>query len=87
MDFLFEEKIRRKGIKQSFPAYNGPVHSFEESTNFIVNEYINKSLTPKSKRSIYTHLTTATDTHLVKSVFQYVMDIVMNMVLDQYGIV
>lgn len=84
---LFEEKIRRKGIKQSFPAYNGPVHSFEESTNFIVNEYINKSLTPKSKRSIYTHLTTATDTNLVKSVFQYVMDIVMNMVLDQYGIV
>ena len=84
---LFEEKIKRKGIKQVFPSYTGPVHSYEESVNFIVNEYVSKSKTPITKRAMYTHLTTATDTHLVKAVFQSVGDIVMNMVLDQYGIV
>ena len=84
---LFEEKIKRKGIKQFFPAYSGPVHSYEESTNFIVNEYVSKSKIPQVKRAMYTHLTTATDTHLIKAVFQSVGDIVMNMVLDQYGIV
>ena len=84
---LFEEKIKRKGIKQVFPSYTGPVHSYEESVNFIVNEYVNKSKMPITKRAMYTHLTTATDTHLVKVVFQSVGDIVMNMVLDKYGIV
>ena len=84
---LFEEKIKRKGIKKYFPDYNGPVHSFEDSTNFLVKKYISKSTTPISKRAMYTHLTTATDTHLIKVVFTTVGDIVMNMILDKYGVV
>ena len=46
-----------------------------------------KSKTDQKKRAMYPHLTTATDTKLVKFDFITVADIVMNLVLDEYGIV
>ena len=84
---IFEEKIKIKGIKPFFPTYTGPPHSSEDSSKFLIKEYTSKSQTPEKDREMYPHLTTATDTKLVKIVFIAVADIVMNLVLDEYGII
>ena len=72
---LFELKLRDKGIKESFPNYEGDEHSFTESSEFLVNEYLSKNYGEYDLRSIYPHLTTATDTELIKSIFVTIADI------------
>ena len=78
---LFEQKVREKSIKEFFPNYNGDDHSFTESSEFLVKEYLSKNHNECSERSMYPHLTTATDTEHVKFVFVTVADIILTQCL------
>ena len=78
---LFELKIRSKGIKELFPTYEGDEHSFTESSEFLVKEYLSKNYGECPERSMYPHLTTATDTEHVKFVFVTVADIILTQCL------
>ena len=78
---LFEIKIREKPIKQYFPNYQGDDQSFTESSEFLVKEYLSKDYKESSERSLYPHLTTATDTEHVKFVFVTVADIILTQCL------
>jgi signal recognition particle receptor subunit beta len=59
---LFEQKIRDNSIKEFFPHYNGDEHSFTESSEFLVKEYLSRNHSECTERSMYPHLTTAKDT-------------------------
>ena len=78
---LFEQKIRDKAITPFFPNYEGDEHSFTESSEFLVKEYLAKNHGDDSSRSMYPHLTTATDTEHVKFVFVTVADIILTQCL------
>lgn len=78
---LFETKIRDKSIQPFFPNYQGDPHSFTESSEFLVKEYLAKNHGECSERSMYPHLTTATDTEHVKFVFVTVADIILTQCL------
>ena len=78
---LFETKIRDKSIQPYFPNYAGDPHSFTESSEFLVKEYLAKNYGECSERSMYPHLTTATDTEHVKFVFVTVADIILTQCL------
>jgi len=78
---LFETKIREKSIQPYFPNYAGDPHSFTESSEFLVKEYLAKNYNECSERSLYPHLTTATDTEHVKFVFVTVADIILTQCL------
>ena len=78
---LFEVKLRDKGIKEYFPDFSGDEHSFTESSEFLVKSYLSKNHGKCSDRSMYPHLTTATDTEHVKFVFVTVADIILTQCL------
>jgi len=78
---LFEVKLREKGIKESFPDFDGDELSFTESLEFLVKRYLSKNHGECKERSMYPHLTTATDTEHVKFVFVTVADIILTQCL------
>ena len=78
---LFEKKIQEKGIKDTFPDYTGDPRSFTESSEYLVKAYLAKNRGECSDRSMYPHLTTATDTEHVKFVFVTVADIILTQCL------
>ena len=78
---LFEKKIQEKGIKDTFPDYTGDPRSFTESSEYLVKAYLGLNRGECSDRSMYPHLTTATDTEHVKFVFVTVADIILTQCL------
>ena len=78
---LFEKKIQDKSIKDTFPEYTGDPKSFTESSEYLVKAYLGKNRGECSERSMYPHLTTATDTEHVKFVFVTVADIILTQCL------
>ena len=81
---LFEEKIKKKSIKEIFPHYSGDDDSYTQSTEFVMQEYLaqDKNDMP-GKRSLYPYLTMATDTQLVKRIFLAVSDIILQAFLGE----
>ena len=77
---LFLEKIKHKGIKGTFPDYDGSPHSAEESLRWMVNRYLRADKAYEHKREIYPHVTTATDTDLIKHVFANVQDLILRQI-------
>lgn len=82
---LFEEKLKSKSIQLAFPDYSGD-NSFESTSDFIIDKYLNQSQVSSKRRAIYPHLTTATDTELVNRVFTNVSDIILNDILKDIGL-
>ena len=82
---LFVEKISRKGIRETFPDYKGPIDSPSDSLQFLIKKYISLSKADKRKRPIYPHTTTATDTQLINYVFCSVAEIILNDLLKNFG--
>ena len=83
---LFEEKVRTKSIRVAFPTYQGGLNDVEESADFIIDTFLSQSKVDLKRRPIYPHLTTATDTDLVKYVFASVADVILNEVLKTTGL-
>lgn len=76
---LFEEKIKKVDLSTCFPQYDGGLDFTKAS------EYINKKFKSKNtnkSRTIFPHLTTATDTSNVRFVFHAVEKIIMNSLID-----
>ena len=82
---LFLEKIPKRGIKETFPDYQGKEHSANDSLDFLIDKYISLSKTNQRKRAIYPHTTTATDTQLINKVFSSVAEIILNDILNRIG--
>jgi len=78
---LFAEKINRVPLKNFFPLYNG--NSYEEATEFIQEMFEEKN---KQEKDIYTHITCATDTNNIFTVFTYVKDIIIKKGLSRAGL-
>ena len=83
---LFEEKVQRKSIHCAFPDYNGAPNDVHETSDFIVDKYLSQSQLDATKRPLYPHLVTATDTQLVKFVFSGVAEIILNDILRETGL-
>lgn len=79
---IFQEKLKRVPLKKCFPDYTGD-NSFDDAIEFIKGKFESKN---KGNRSIYTHVTTATDTKNVSAVFNAVRDIVINSGLNEAGL-
>ena len=74
---LFEKKIREISIQPYFPNYRGDPNSFIETSEFLVEEYLSKNKEQCRDRSLYPHITTATDTKHIKFVFVTAVDILL----------
>ena len=84
---IFQEKILTQGIQNTFPDYDGPPDSVEESLEFLRRKYLSQIETEVlCEELIYTHTTTATDTELVEYVFRDVMRAVLKNLLGEINI-
>ncbi|KAK5581590.1 hypothetical protein ACTA71_008904 [Dictyostelium dimigraforme] len=81
---IFSEKITKTPITVCFKEYDGP-QTYEGCSEFIKQQFINQNENPK--KSIYPHLTCATDTNNILVVFNAVKDIVLNLTLGEAGMI
>lgn len=70
---LFEEKIKKVDLKVCFPEYTGGCN-YEAASTYIRNQFCARN--ENSKKSVYPHITCATDTQNIQHVFNAVKDIV-----------
>uniref|UniRef100_A0A914XGS7 Uncharacterized protein n=1 Tax=Plectus sambesii TaxID=2011161 RepID=A0A914XGS7_9BILA len=82
---LFEEKIARVSIKVAFPEYDGP-STFDATSDYIQQKFENLNANEEEK-SIYVHLTCATDTNQVQLVLESVIDMLVGQNLRGTGVV
>ncbi|EFA75959.1 G-protein subunit alpha 7 [Heterostelium album PN500] len=78
---LFSEKIKRTNLNVCFSDYQGP-STYEDGLNFIRK----KLLACNKSKSIYTHVTAATDTSNISAVFDAVKDILTRQTMEDGGI-
>jgi hypothetical protein len=80
---LFEEKMKTKNIRDYFTDFDGPDQDYEAGCKYFVGKFMAKNKTPD--RTIYHHITCATDTRNVKVVFDACKDIILRENLKQSG--
>jgi GTPase SAR1 family protein len=80
---IFEEKIKRVPLTVCFPDYSGP-QTFDDGTRFIRDKFL--ELNENKNKTIYAHLTCATDTDNIVVVFNAVRDIILNKTLVKIGV-
>jgi guanine nucleotide-binding protein G(i) subunit alpha len=82
---IFQEKIE-KGIMlcKTFPEYTGP-NTVADCTEFLSNLFAEQNNNPD--KDVYTHITCATDTNNVFTVFSAVKDIIIKRGLMRAGLV
>jgi len=78
---LFADKIKKVPLKGFFPLYAGS--TYEEATVFIQEMFEEKN---RQEKDIYTHVTCATDTNNIFTVFSYVKDIIIKKGLSRAGL-
>jgi GTPase SAR1 family protein len=90
---LFREKILTKNINESkdveLREFKGDCRSFEETTSFIKQLFLKKKLPNpdvEHEHQIHAHVTCATDTELVRKIFENVKTIIINHALSDAGI-
>jgi len=81
---IFEEKIKRVPITVCFDDYSGS-QNFDESSTYIRNKFLSLNNNPKEK-TIYPHITTATDTENIKFVFDAIHHILITNALAATGL-
>lgn len=81
---IFEEKIKRVPLNVCFPEYSGP-QTFESTSKFVQDRFL--ELNDNKAKTIYAHLTCATDTNNIIVVFNAVRDIILNKTLLKIGVV
>jgi len=80
---LFKEKIERKiPITIAFPEYEGNVE-YQECIDYIFKRFF--EVVKQEGKSIYPHVTCATDTDNIQIVWQAVQDIILTKVLNETG--
>lgn len=76
---LFKEKIRRVPLQETFPMYTGG-SDFDAGCQFITDMFLRQNKT--GNRTIYPHLTCATDTTQIKFVMNAVNMIIRRKLLQ-----
>jgi guanine nucleotide-binding protein G(i) subunit alpha len=79
---IFEEKLKTIPLKDFFPEYQGG-EAFEENAKFIQDMF---ELRNHQEKDIYPHLTCATDTKNILTVFTFVKDIIIKKGLSRAGL-
>jgi len=80
---LFDDKIAHKSIKSAFPDYDGPEKDGPAALTYITKVFSDMA---QHGKEIYTHITTATNSDNVKSVFHDVQHGVVIAALQRNGI-
>jgi len=80
---LFAEKILRVPLTVCFPEYSGEM-TFEAASQFLQACFEQKNRVPE--KTIYTHVTCATDTNNVSVVFNSVKDTIIRQSLQHAGL-
>ena len=80
---LFAEKVKTTNIRSipAFSDYNGKDNDVREGADYFKKKFMDKNSQPDT-RTIYTHLTCATDTKNVKVVFDACKDIILRENMD-----
>lgn len=81
---LFQEKLGKVDLRTCFPEYNGD-DSYEEACGYVQGQF--ESRCRSTGKTIYSHVTCATDTSHVRHVFNSVKDIIVQVGLKQAGLV
>lgn len=81
---LFKEKIQKTDLNVAFPDYDGGCN-FERAANYIKEKYQN-TCRHKGNKTIYAHLTCATDTTHLKKVFDAIQDIILQKTMKDQGL-
>lgn len=81
---LFKDKIQKTDLNVAFPEYDGGCN-FERAANFIKEKY-QSTCRHKGNKTIYAHLTCATDTGHLKKVFDAIQDIILQKTLKDQGL-
>jgi GTPase SAR1 family protein len=79
---LFKEKIQKVDLKVCFPEYNGS-NDFDQAVEYIKRQFVSK--VKNTKKAIYSHITTATDTENIKVVFNAVQECILRDSLNKSG--
>jgi GTPase SAR1 family protein len=80
---LFAEKIKKVKLRDYFPDYLGE-NNYEDAVKYIISIFHAKNQNPD--RTIYTHVTCATDSSNVQAVFNAVKDIIIKRSLQEGGL-
>jgi len=80
---IFAEKILRTPLTVCFPEYTGQ-NTFDAGTAYIREKFL--ALNENSSKTVYAHLTCATDTQNIMVVFNAVRDIILNKTLKTIGV-
>lgn len=80
---LFKEKLKVASLKIAYRDYTGS-QDYEEAINYIKLQFL-KENDKYPKRDIYPYETTATDTDLVKNIFNTIKEIIMTNILRNTG--
>jgi len=81
---IFQQKIRKTDLGIYFSAYSGGVNNYDKALHFIQELYFSKNRTPS--KTIYAHVTDATDTNQISFVWQATKHIVMQANLSKAGL-
>jgi len=79
---LFAEKITKVPLTVCFPDYVGS-NTFDDALNYIKRQFLSKN---QADKSIYIHVTCATDKDNVRMVFNTVKDIIIRSSMKDTGI-
>jgi len=79
---LFAEKIKRIGLEVAFPEYSGGL-DYENALGFIKDKFMAQNENPR--KLIYSHVTCATDTDNIQTVFTACKDIILQQLLNKHG--
>jgi len=78
-----KKKIQKVDLKCAFPDYDGGL-DVKKGREFLSNKFL--SLNHNENKEIYNHITTATNTENIKSVFADVVDIIIKKGLRASGL-
>jgi len=79
---LFKEKIKKINITEAFPDYDGP-QTFADASEYIQNQFLMVNDNPE--KGVYPHITCATNTDNIKTVFVSVKSIVLQAAISSAG--
>mmetsp|Transcript_8566 Transcript_8566/g.9718 ORF Transcript_8566/g.9718 Transcript_8566/m.9718 type:complete len:353 (+) Transcript_8566:61-1119(+) len=79
---LFEEKLKKVPLTTFFEDYTGD-NSYEDAARYVTKQFTDLN---RQKKSVYPHVTCATDTNNVAAVFDAVKDIVLDQSLKGSGL-
>lgn len=82
---LFLEKIKEKPLTQVFPDYQGR-NTYQDGINYLRDRFVSLNQNP-AKKTVYTHVTCATDTNNIQFVFESVTDIIISEHLRDAGLI